>query len=149
VALSGCPRHILGGEIAQGAVRVDGVSARFTPGDRGDFEIEFTLQNPTGVPAVVSGIDWEVWLGGRWFAAGTVALSEPVPAQGAHSFKAVLPVVFRRAGAGSSDPASIDIGVRGQLTLDARGRVHPLPFQDRRRIVAANVPPVGGGIDER
>jgi hypothetical protein len=128
---------------------VEAVHARFTSGDRGDFDIEFALQNPTGVAAVVTGIDWEIWLGPRWFAAGTLALSEPVPAQGAHSFKVALPVVFRRSGTGSPEPTSIEIGVRGQLTLDAGGQVQPLPFQDRRRILAENVPSLGGGIDER
>ena len=145
---SGCPRNLLG-DNAEGAVRIEAVRAQFTPGDRGEFDIDFAIQNPTGVAAVVSGIDWEVWLGRRWFAAGTLALSEPVPARGSHSFRVLLPVVFRRSGADSAEPASIEIGVRGRLALDAGGQVQPLPFQDRRRILAANVPPVGGGIDER
>jgi hypothetical protein len=146
--LSGCPRNILG-EGSEGAVRVEGVRAQFTAGDRGEFEIDFALENPTGIAATVSGIEWEVWLGGRWFAAGTLALSEALPAQGSHSFKVMLPVVFRRSGAASAEPTSIEIGVRGRLTLAAGGHVHPLAFQDRRRIVAANVPSIRGGIDER
>jgi hypothetical protein len=139
----GCA-HGAGAWADPSAVRVEGVRARFTPGDRGDFELDFAIENGSGTRAAVAGIEWEVWLGGRWFAAGTSTLSEGLPPRGQRRFTATLPVVFRRSGSDPAQPTSVEIGVRGYLLIGADGRVEKVPFQDRRRIVAANLPAVGG-----
>jgi hypothetical protein len=147
-AAFGCA-HAAGGGAGEDALRVEEVRARFTPGDRADFEIDFAVENRTGAAAAVTGIQWEVWLGGRWFAAGTLALSEAVPAREVRRFTATLPVVFRRVASDRPEPTSIEIGVRGHLLFGADGHVERLAFQDRRRIDAANLPPLGGSIDDR
>jgi hypothetical protein len=136
---SGCTRNILASP-EEDAARVADVRASFTPGDRGLFEIDFVVRSPFGLPATITGIQWEVWLRDRWFAAGTRRLSEPVPAGEAHRFKVELPVVFRREGPPSAEPASVEIGVRGRLLLGIAGDVQPLPFQHRQQITAAYLP---------
>lgn len=145
-AVTGCRRGVAAGGV-EDPVRVESVRARFTEGDRGDFDIDFAVENRSGSEASVTAIQWEVWLGGRWFAAGTLALSEALPPRAAGRFTATLPVVFRRSGAARSEPTSIEIGVRGQLVVDTGGRVQRLAFQDRRRIKAQNVPALGGGLE--
>ena len=140
--------HGGGGWVGPNGVRVEDVRARFTPEDRADVDIDFAVGN-SGAASAVAGIEWEVWLGRRWFAAGTLSLSEPLPAGAQHRFTVTLPIVFRRAGSDSSEPTAVEIGVRGQILLGSNGRVEKVSFQDRRRIVVANAPSLGGSIDQR
>jgi hypothetical protein len=145
---AGCA-HGAGVRADAAAVRVEDVRARFTPGDRGDFEVDFAIENARAEAAAVAGIEWEVWLGGRWFAAGTLSLSEALPPRAQRRFTATLPVVFRRSGSAPAEATAVEIGVRGQLLIGAGGHVEKVPFRDRRRIVAVNLPPVGGGVEDR
>ncbi|HZA13076.1 MAG TPA: hypothetical protein VE618_01210 [Myxococcaceae bacterium] len=144
----GCA-HGAGAWADPAAVRIEDVRARFTPAERGDFEVDFAIENGSGTAAAVAGIEWEVWLGGRWFAAGTLSLSEALPPRGQRRFTATLPVVFRRSGSDPAQPTSVEIGVRGNLLIGAEGRVEKVPFQDRRRIAAAYLPAVGGRVEDR
>lgn len=143
VAAPGCARNLVG-EPDPSTVQVADVRARFTPEDRGDFEVDFTAESPFSGACVASEIRWEVWLGERRFAAGALALKEGIPAEGRRAFTVTIPVVFRRASGEPQGPASIEVGVRGQLVLTSAGTDLPVPFRARRSLKVENAPALGG-----
>ncbi|MBX5482113.1 MAG: hypothetical protein IRZ16_09800 [Myxococcaceae bacterium] len=141
LGLSGCPRN-LGANAVDEAVRVEALSARFTPGDRGDFEATLSVSGAGLQAGGVVGLQWEIWLDNRWFAAGTQQLAESLPDKGRNTFVVRLPVVFRRGAPASDEPTSMEVGIRGGLLVQTGGGVQRLPFQYRTRLEVRYAPSV-------
>ncbi len=139
--LTGCV-HSLGTARDEEPVRVETIDARFEPGDRGELVLDFAVQSPGGDGLSVGGLQWELWLENRWFAAGTHELSEPLPSSGVHSFRVTIPIVFRRAAPGSTSPSELEVGVRGGLVFQSPGGAWNQPFATRRRLKVQNAPAV-------
>lgn len=142
IVLSACPRNLAADGGA--AVRIEDLRAEFTPEDRGDFEVDFSVENPGFVSGTLTSIQWEVWLGNRWFAAGTQTLREGLPEEGRHAFSVKLPVVFRRTVPADLEPVTLDVGLRGGLVVTTPAGTQRLPFQAKKRVRAANAPNLGG-----
>lgn len=147
LAVAGCSRNLLrtGGE---DAVVVKDVAVDFQPGDRGDVNVELEVRNPGLPPGALTSVQWEVWLGNRWFAAGTQVLDEPLPADGTQRVKVLLPIVFHRNAPASEDPRAVEVGLRGAVTVQAGGSAQRLPFQVRRTLVTRNAPVWANPADE-
>lgn len=139
VALTGCPRNLVGGAPEE-AVRIEDVRARFTPGEQGAFEVDFSVENPGFQAGAITSIQWEVWLGSRWFAAGTQQLDVPLPNEGRQAFTVTLPVVFRRTTPADEVPVTLELGLRGGLVVQNAGGNQRLPFQTRRQVQALHAP---------
>lgn len=135
LALLACPRNLMPNAAdAQGAVRIESLQASFTPGDYGEFEVGVSVASPGLQAGAVTSLSWELWLGNRWFAAGTQQLAEPLPDKGRHAFRVKLPIVFRRGAPASDEPASLDVGIRGGVLVQSGGGMQRLPFAHRERL---------------
>ncbi|MGA9522997.1 MAG: hypothetical protein WBV82_16130 [Myxococcaceae bacterium] len=139
--LSGCARSI-GPDQDNEPVRVESIEARFEPGDRGELVLSLSVEGPGREGTYVAGLQWELWLDNRWFAAGTHRLAEPLPSEGRHAFTVEIPIVFRRAAPASGSATEIEVGVRGGLVLERPGNAWNLPFQSRRWLRVQNAPVV-------
>lgn len=144
MATWGCAatRALGGGQ--EGAVQLGEVRLRFTAGERGDLELDLTATNP-GLPgAAYTEVSWELWLGNRWFAAGTQVLAEPAPQNLPHPLVVRAPLVFRRSQSPREEAVPVDVSVRGAVTLRAPAGTLRLPFEGSRRMRVANLPQSGG-----
>lgn len=147
LALSACSKNALRTSEVD-VVEVRALEVAFQPGDRGDVEVELVVHNP-GLPAgALTALQWEVWLGNRWFAAGTQALTEPLPSGGASTVKVSLPIVFHRLVPAPEAPRAIDFGLRGAVTVQAAGSTQRLPFQTRRTVTTKYAPVFTTPADE-
>lgn len=144
VFVSACPRSLRAADAAEHAVRVTGLRAEFTPGDRGEFQLDLSVANPSPQAGALTDVQWEVWIGNRWFAAGTQQIAEPLPLNEPHQFTVTVPVVFRRTVPAVEEPVSIELGVRGGVFMRSGGLVQRLPFEARERLSVRNAPSVGG-----
>lgn len=147
LALSACSKNALRTS-EEDAVEVRALEVAFQPGDRGDVEVELVVRNPGLPTGALTALQWEVWLGNRWFAAGTQALTEPLPSGGAQTVKVSLPIVFHRSVPAPEEPRAIDFGLRGAVTVQAAGVTQRLPFQTRRTVTARYAPVFSTPTDE-
>jgi len=79
-ALSGCSIFMRSIEKPQASVRDVSVSAAGLGGISGQLQLDVTNPNGFGVP--LSGIDWQLSIGGARAVTGTVQLSQTIPARG-------------------------------------------------------------------
>jgi hypothetical protein len=145
LALAGCPRGARPTE--EDAVDVQDVRLQFGQGERGELELELTVRNPALQAGALTAVEWELWLGNRWFAAGTHAVAEPAPKGRAHTFSVRAPLSFRRTQPGNPEPVPVDVGVRGAVTLRSPGGTGRLPFEATRQMRVRHLPVVGAGAD--
>lgn len=108
LALSGCSIFMRSIEKPQAAVRDVAVSAAGLGGISGQLALDVTNPNGFGVP--LSGIDWQLAIGGARAVTGAVQLSQTIPARG------VAPVVTSLTVA-----AADAIAVGAALAAGARG----------------------------
>ncbi len=144
--LSGCARSIAP-DRDDVPVRVDAIEARFEAGDRGELTLSLSVEAPGGAGSQVAGLQWELWLDNRWFAAGTHRLSEPLPDDGRHAFTVKIPIVFRRVLPASGSATEVELGVRGGVLLQRPGSTWSVPFQSRRRVRVQNAPVIDDFIE--
>ena len=131
----------------ESTARVEDLRLTFEPGERGEVQLDLVATNRALPAAAYTEISWELWLGNRWFAAGTQAMTEPAPKDAAHPFTVRAPLVFRRLQPARDEPVSVDVGVRGAVTLRAPGGSVRLPFELSRRMSVENLPQFGSGAD--
>jgi hypothetical protein len=142
---AGCAGHRITRRAPVDPVAVRAVSARFLPQGEADFECVFDVDNPEHAAGSISGAEWEIWIQGRWFAAGTLLMAEPLPAAG-RELKVDLRVLFRRIAV-KPGPASLELGLRGGLNGSVDGNSVRLTFQ-RTLTVASQGAPVFGTSEE-
>jgi hypothetical protein len=94
----------------------------------------------------VQRLDWELWLQGRWFAAGTRAMNEALP-HGRDALSVELPVVFRRMVV-QQGAVPLEVGVRGALEVELAGSDVRLPFQRTLSVVSQGAPVFQGAEDD-
>jgi hypothetical protein len=122
-------------------VRVREVAASFSPDGRASFRVRLDVDNPEQAAGSLNALDWEVWIQGRWFAAGTESLAEPLP-RGGRELKVELPVVFRRLSV-KPGLSSLEVGVRGRLEGSVDGNTVRLPFQRTLNVDSDGAPIFG------
>lgn len=76
----GCSMFMNSMERPQVAVRDVSVASAGFGGVRGELQLEITNPNSVGVP--LSGIDWQLAIGGARAVTGRVELSQTIPARG-------------------------------------------------------------------
>jgi LEA14-like dessication related protein len=104
LVLSGCSLFMHSIERPTATVRdVSIASAGFT-GVSGNLQLDVTNPNNFGVP--LSGIDWELSVGGARAMTGTVSLSQTIPARGVAPVTTSLTIDARDALAVASSLAS-------------------------------------------
>jgi hypothetical protein len=120
-------------------VQVRSVGASFSSENHAELKLSLLVPNPTLVVGEAVQVSWELWLQGRWFAAGTRALHEPLPATQTRELSLSFPMAFRTLTV-TREPTPLQVGVRG--SIDARfGNEHrELSFEDGRRVVTDGAP---------
>ena len=113
-ALTGCSIFMRSIEKPKASVRDVSVSAAGLGGISGQLQLDVTNPNGFGVP--LSGIDWELAIGGARAVTGTVQLSQTIPARGVAPVATSLTVSATDALAVGSALAG---GARG-YTMKAR-----------------------------
>ena len=141
----GCAGYRIAHAAPVNPVAVRGVTARFLPQGEADFECDFDVANPQHAAGSINGAEWEIWVQGRWFAAGTLQLAEPLPAAG-RELKMDLRVLFRRIAV-KPGPSSLELGLRGGLNGSVDGNSVRLTFQ-RTLTVASQGAPVFSTSEE-
>ncbi|MBS1124168.1 MAG: hypothetical protein H6Q90_6396 [Deltaproteobacteria bacterium] len=112
VLLSSCSMFMHSMERPKADVRTVSVSSAGLAGVTGELALDVTNPNNFGVP--LSGIDWQLTIGGARAVTGTVQLSQTIPARGVAPVTTSLTINARDAIAVGSALAS---GVRTyQLT---------------------------------
>ena len=120
-------------------MEVQPLSLRFEEAEQGELRIplRLTLQKTTSFTAA----SWELWLDGRWFAAGTQALSVEAKRGEGTEVVLVCPLAFRRLPA-SPDVRPVEVGVRGILEEKQSGRGDSFSFRSRQTLRIPHVPQV-------
>lgn len=114
--LSGCSLFMHSIEKPKASVRDVSISAAGLGGVSGQLQLDVTNPNGFGVP--LSGIDWELSLGGARAATGTVQLSQTIPARGVAPVQTSLTVNARDAIAVASALGG------GARTYGVKARLH-------------------------
>ncbi|MHB8874041.1 MAG: hypothetical protein ACYC8T_10180 [Myxococcaceae bacterium] len=143
VALAGC-RTVAPQVAPRGPVEVTAIAASFTGADRGELGLTLEVENREAIAVVVSRVTWELWLGGRWFAAGTQGVGTELSAGERRVIELTMPLAFRRLEV-RAEPANLDAAVRGGVDLSFGGLSNRLPFESTRRIVAQGAPVLTAG----
>jgi hypothetical protein len=141
LALSGCqsPGKLRLAEERRYVVELQSLSATFPSADHGEFKVALDVENREPIAGAVTSVSWEIWLHGRWFAAGTQAVSQPLPLRGTSVIQLTLPVVFRRLQV-TPEPTALEVGLRGGVIVSFAGAEQRLPFEVTRRVVADGAP---------
>jgi len=112
IALSGCSLFMHSIERPKADVRDVTVSSAGFTGVTGELRLDVSNPNGFGVP--LSGIDWQLSIGGARAVTGTVQLQQTIPAHGVAPVTTSLTIDARDAAAVASALAS---GARGyQIT---------------------------------
>ena len=80
LALTGCSMFMHSIERPQASVRTASISRAGLGGLSGQLQLDVTNPNDFGVP--LSGIDWQLSVGGMRAVTGSVQLSQTIPARG-------------------------------------------------------------------
>jgi hypothetical protein len=125
------------------AVEVRSVEASFSGADRGELKLSLEVENPQTLTGELTRVAWELWLNGRWFAAGLQAVNEPLTGRQLKTLELTLPVVFRHLEV-RTDPTIVEVGVRGGVDLHFGGVSFRLPFESIRRLEVQGAPVLTG-----
>lgn len=137
LALWGCRAPELLSPEVRTPVTVQGVSAEFPADGRGRFALSLSVA-PVGRPVALSGVDWEIWIGERWFAAGVKPLSREVARDETAQLVMDLPVAFdQRVAPG---PVQLPLRVRGRLHAQLGSEERRWPFEGRFTVTADGAP---------
>jgi len=118
-------------------VEVRGASAEFPSDGRGLFSLQLQVSN-VGQPAAVTGVEWEIWIGARWFALGTAPLSRLLSRDETAQLSMELPVAFdQRVVPG---PSRLQLRVRGRLLAKLGGEERRWPFEARLTVLSDGAP---------
>jgi LEA14-like dessication related protein len=97
VAVSGCSLFMRSIEKPSASVRDVSMSSAGFGGVTGELQLDVTNPNGFGVP--LSGIDWQLAIGGARAVTGTVQLSQTIPARGVAPIRTALTIDVRDAAA--------------------------------------------------
>jgi len=136
-ALSGCSIFMRSIEKPKASVRDVSISAAGFGGVSGQMQLDVTNPNGFGVP--LSGIDWELSLGGARAATGTVQLSQTIPARGVAPVATSLTVTTRDALAVASALGG------GARTYAVKARLHFSTPVGELNVDVAHEGTLGGG----
>jgi len=124
---------------APNPVEVRKLTAEFTSDSEGEFRVGFSVRNPGTGPGSVRRITWELWLYNQWFAAGTSALQQALPASATQEFEVVLPVFFQRSPT-SPEVTQVRVAVRGALEGQWDGSEKTFAFERSLIVPIRNAP---------
>jgi hypothetical protein len=124
---------------APNPVEIRKLTAEFTSDSQGEFRVGFSVRNPGTGPGSVRGITWELWLYNQWFAAGTSALQQALPAAPTQEFEVVLPVVLPRSPT-LPGVTQVRVGLRGTLEGKWDGSGKTLAFERSLIVPVKNAP---------
>jgi hypothetical protein len=141
-----CAAPLLRQASAQEPVTVQDVQVSFVSENRAQFRLALDVSNDERGAGQVRQLDWELWLQGRWFAAGTRTMSDALP-HGRDAISVELPVVFRRMPL-QQGAVPLEVGVRGALEVELGGSDVRLPFQRTLSIVSQGAPVFQGAEDD-
>jgi hypothetical protein len=126
---------------------VESLSLRFLSETDAELSGELRIE-PTGSGVGrVQQLQWELWLDGRWFAAGTQALAVPIEADE----PATVPFEARlhhRALVLSSRPATVQLGFRGALLAVYGDELQRLPFARQLELELDRAPQLDAPVGE-
>jgi hypothetical protein len=115
------------------------VTAAFPTDETGEVALKLLLKNPGSTQASVLAVSWELWLDGRWFAAGTQGMNEALP-PGETTVDVQLPLSFLKTPM-RKGPQLVRAAVRGRvLVLFEPEQRREVRFERVSRIVAQGVP---------
>ena len=145
-ALAGCSLFMRSIEKPTAEVRTVAITSAGFTGVTGELALDVSNPNSFGVP--LSGIDWQLSIGGMRAVTGTVQLNETIPAKGVAPVKTTLTITATDAievagvlAAGSRDyqvnvrlhfatkvgQVDVDVAHAGQLGSSARTTSFALP----------------------
>jgi len=124
---------------APNPVEVRKLTAEFTSDSQGEFRVGFSVRNPGTGPGKVRGIAWELWLYNQWFAAGTSALQQALPATPTQEFEVILPVFFPRSTT-LPEVTQVRVAVRGTLEGQWDGSEKTFAFERSLIVPVKNAP---------
>ncbi|MBI3185979.1 MAG: LEA type 2 family protein [Myxococcales bacterium] len=126
----------------QAAVEVREVFAAFRS-EGGELRLILDVENREAQAGTLSRVSWELWLRGRYFAAGEQVASGALPLGGRATVELRAPLSYQEVRV-ASEPTALEVAVRGGVTASFGGVLQRLPFQVRRRIVAQGAVLFGG-----
>ncbi len=118
---------------------VSSLSLRFPEPDVGELSFVVAMLNRTTNAGTILEVDYELWLDGRWFAAGRQRVSTVLPLDGAASVELKVPLAFRRVGY-QSETRSVQVGLRGGALVSFGGEERRLRFEEVRRMSVVGAP---------
>jgi LEA14-like dessication related protein len=122
--MSGCSMFMRSIERPTAEVRTVEVSSASFAGVSGEMHLDVTNPNGFGVP--LSGIDWQLSIGGARAVTGTVQLSQTIPARGVAPVTTTLSINTGDASAVASVLASGARNYQVEVRLHFSTQVGPL-----------------------
>lgn len=118
---------------------VAAVQASFPNETHATFELRLRARNPTRQTAKIGSLSWELWLQGKWFAAGVQQLGESVSPGEVRELRVTLPLAFRPMPM-TTEPTPLLVGLRGTLAARFGDASREWYFESGSRIVAQGGP---------
>lgn len=129
---------------------VERVELSFASESEGELAVTLQVDPLRRSAGTFERVEWELWLDGRWFAAGTQALEVRIAERAPTEVRFTAPLHFRPTPL-STEPKRMDVGVRGVVIAasapgDAERR---LSFAGRLELTLAPAPQLEGEKGDR
>lgn len=134
---SGCSIFMRSIEKPKASVRDVSLSSAGFGGVSGHLQLDVTNPNAFGVP--LSGIDWQLSVGGARAVTGTVQLSQTIPARGA------APIATSLAVSASDALAVASVLAAGARSYEVKARLHFSTPVGQVDVDVAHTGTLGGG----
>lgn len=126
LALAGCARPELLPSTER--VRVEALSLTYLGEGEARLDAALSVHNAGSAPSQLAEVHWELWLDGRWFAAGARALGVTAPPASWTEVEWSAPLSFRAdAEAEANGKRRVRVGLRGSVRASTGG------FEERLR----------------
>ena len=113
------------------AVAVESMALELTHAEHGTLHVRLRVTNPAGVPGVITGLRFELFLAGQRFATGVTALAEPLPAGTPHLLEQRFALALQDRRDQGRGPAGAEAHLRGTVLVRFEGVDRGLPFVHR------------------
>lgn len=123
----------------RGPVEVKEVSLSFAPPDQGELGLLLEVENRQPRAGTITLLGWELWLNGRYFAAGELVTSQLLPLGGRAQLSLALPFTLKDVSL-TAGPKPLELGVRGGVRVSFAGALQRLPFESRRSVISQGAP---------
>lgn len=138
--LTGCAGVTLAPHALDRAVHVQEVALDFAPTGEGSLRLRLQVANPTLADAVATGVDYELAVEGRSYAAGTRRVRLELPAGAQHSLEVAFPLLAVPAAPQAPERA-VHVALRGSVALLFQDMERRLPFRSEQVLRVAHLKP--------